>query len=65
MGQRASRGGARGGDTTPGRREIPGRAEPTCGALGPPQDLSFWPMESSAKIGASVNFCPIPRIFPD
>ena len=63
--QRASRGGARGDDTILGRLEIPGRAEPTCRALVAPLRLSFGLQVSSDKIGASVNFRPIPRIFPD
>ena len=59
------RGGAQGDDTTPGHRQILGRAEPTCGALVAPLRLPFGLQVSSDKIGASVNFRPIPRIFPD
>ena len=50
---------------TPGRRWALGRAEPTCGVLVAPLRLSFGLQVSSDKIGASVNFRPIPRIFPD
>ena len=59
----------KGGDWRPPRGphhpRAPAGAKPTCGALVAPLRLPFGLQVSSDKIGASVNFRPIPRIFPE
>ena len=49
----------------PRERVPPGRAQVACGALVAPLCLSFRLQVSSDKKGGSVNFRPIPRIFPE
>ena len=57
--------GPQGGHTMPRRGSHLGRVEPMCGALMALLRLSFGIQVPSDKIGASVKFRPIPRIFTD
>ena len=54
----------RGAHTHLGRGSHPGHTQGACGALLDPLRLSFGLHVYPDKIGASVNFRSIPRIFP-
>ena len=64
IGERAEPEVGQGGHTWPRRGQGATRAWPGCGPPGHPPGLSFWLLEPSGKIGTSVKFRPIPRIFP-
>ena len=65
IGERAASGGTRGGHATPKRGRRWGRDGPWRGCLLSRLRLSFGLRGRVGEIGTSVDFRPIPRIFPE